>query len=99
MRGTQHAVSVGGGHLRSSESTIDEEDTMAAVLRFPAHQYEPLVSRKVIAAHFAVSQKTIWRWEAEGLPRAFQRPVRYRIPEVEAWAGRRGRASSSRRSA
>ena len=72
---------------------------MGNVLRFPAAEYEPLVTRKVIANHFAVSQKTVWRWEAEGLPRAFERPVRYRIPEVEAWAGRRGRASSSRRPA
>ena len=65
------------------------------VIRFPG-QYEPLVSRNVIAAHFAVSQKTIWRWEAEGLPRAFERPVRYRISEVEAWMRRRTRETRPR---
>jgi hypothetical protein len=40
---------------------------MGNVLRFPAAEYEPLVTRKVIADHFKVSTKTVARWEAEGL--------------------------------
>jgi len=47
---------------------------------------EPWLSRKRLADHFDVSERTIQRWQAAGMPRIGRgHTVRYRASAVEAW--------------
>lgn len=47
---------------------------------------EPWLTRKRLAEHFEVSERTIQRWQAMGMPCiARGRTVRYRATAAEAW--------------
>lgn len=57
------------------------------VLPFPTAR-ERLVTKRELADHFQVSEKTIDRWTAAGMPRLSPpggRTVRFRLSECEAW--------------
>ena len=44
------------------------------------------MSRKRLADHFEVSERTIQRWQAEGMPCIGRgHTIRYRASAVEAW--------------
>lgn len=46
---------------------------------------EPLLSRKLLADHFSVSERTIQRWQADGMPHLGRgHTVRYRVSMCEA---------------
>lgn len=53
----------------------------------------PWLTRRQVAEHFAVSPKTVQRWQREGLPfeRWGSRLVRYRLDRVERWLKTRTR--------
>lgn len=81
-------------HLRE----LREGDLTATVASIADHPrycavWEPLVTKRQLAGHLAISERTIERWQREGLPveRLWSRrsdgraPIRYRITEVEAW--------------
>ncbi len=54
-------------------------------LRAPSAS-EPLVSRRRVSEHFGVSERTIQRWQTDGMPHlARGRTVRYRLSDCEAW--------------
>jgi excisionase family DNA binding protein len=59
------------------------------VIRFPQRAgREPWWSKKALAAYLDVSERTIERWTAEGMPcLRSRRTVRYRVSDVEAWLG------------
>lgn len=69
--------------------------TVASIADHPRYRVapEPLVTKRQLAGHLAVCERTIERWQREGLPveRLWSRrndgraPIRYRITEVEAW--------------
>lgn len=49
---------------------------------------EPRLTKRQVAAHYKVSERTIERWMLAGMP--YDRPpvgrvVRFRLSEVEAW--------------
>ncbi len=47
---------------------------------------EPWLSRKRLAEHFEVSERTIQRWQADGMPYIGRgHTVRYRASAVETW--------------
>ncbi len=47
---------------------------------------EPWLPRKRLADHFEVSERTIQRWQAEGMPCIGRgHTIRYRASAVEAW--------------
>ncbi len=49
---------------------------------------EPWLSRKRLAEHLGVSERTIQRWQTEGMPCIGRgRTVRYRASAVEGWLG------------
>jgi phage terminase Nu1 subunit (DNA packaging protein) len=50
---------------------------------------EVLVSRKRLATHFDVSERTIQRWQADGMPHLGRgHTVRYRVSVCEMWLER-----------
>jgi len=50
---------------------------------------EPWLSRRRLAEHFEVSERTLQRWQSEGMPAIRRgRTVRYRASAVEAWLER-----------
>jgi hypothetical protein len=69
--------------------------TVASIASHPRYKaaHEPLVTKRQLARHLVVCERTIERWERDGLPcrRLWSRrkdgrqPIRYRITEVEAW--------------
>jgi predicted DNA-binding transcriptional regulator AlpA len=68
-------------------------DKMAQVLNFPAPQ-ERWIKKSELADHLAVSERTIGRWMAEGMPHrkghsrkktVRQDAVRFKLSECEAW--------------
>ena len=61
---------------------------MGELVRLPT-DVEPLVDRKTLAAHYGVCVRTIKRWDAAGMPRAIQQPVRYRLRESKNWLNQR----------
>jgi Helix-turn-helix domain len=69
-----------GSHLSASE---DEH----RVIRFPQRPgREPWWPKKRLAEHLDVSERTMERWTAEGMPcLRSPRTVRYRPSDVEAW--------------
>ena len=66
--------------------------SIAAHPRF-SREREPLVTKRELAHHYAVSERSIERWQQNGLPfhRLWSRrkdgrgPIRYRISEVGSW--------------
>lgn len=47
---------------------------------------EPWLSRKRLADYFGVSERTIQRWQADGMPALVRgRTVRFRVSAAEAW--------------
>ena len=56
---------------------------------FPASvARERLLTKREVAEHFQVSEKTVDRWTAAGMPRLTVpggRTVRYRASECDAW--------------
>jgi hypothetical protein len=65
---------------------------MADVLRLPVRRgpegfSEPLVDAITLAGHLGVTDRTIRRWTAAGMPSIKRRngTRRYRISECEAW--------------
>lgn len=63
----------------------------ARIIGFPQRGREPWWSKKRLAEYLDVSERTIERWTAEGMPcLRSRRTVRYRPGEVERWlAGER----------
>jgi hypothetical protein len=63
----------------------------ATVLAFPARRdgavtWEPWLSERAIARHYAVSARTIRRWRQLGMPSGvFGGVRRYRLSECEGW--------------
>jgi phage terminase Nu1 subunit (DNA packaging protein) len=57
------------------------------VIAFPAPRAgEPWLSRKRLAEHFQVSEGTVQRWQADGMPCIGRgHTVRYRASAAEAW--------------
>jgi hypothetical protein len=59
------------------------------LIAFPASGREPWRTKRQIADHFQVCEKTVERWTAAGMPclRGRGRTVRFRVGECEAWLG------------
>jgi excisionase family DNA binding protein len=64
-------------------------DDRRQVISFPQRAgREPWWSKKALAEYLAVSERTIERWTAEGMPcLRSRRTVRYRVSDVESWLG------------
>jgi excisionase family DNA binding protein len=64
-----------------------KRQTPSAVVPFrPRWASEPWLSRRRLAEHLKVSERTLQRWQADGMPSiARGRTVRYRASAVEAW--------------
>jgi excisionase family DNA binding protein len=62
-------------------------DNRWRVISFPQRPgREPWWSKKALAEYLDISERTIERWTAEGMPcLRIHRTVRYRVSEVEAW--------------
>lgn len=61
---------------------------MGVVIAFPGRS-EPFVDEAEAARHFGVSPRTIRNWRQAGAPsHKFETSRRYRLSELEAWAGR-----------
>ncbi len=52
---------------------------------------EPWVRKQQVAEHFGVSERTLERWRAEGMPcrRLSSTLIRYRLSECEEWLSAR----------
>ncbi len=68
----------------------------AKVIPFPTRYqddgqlWEPWLTERDIARHFAVSERTVRRWIAEGCPsERFGRARRFRLSQVESWQAER----------
>ncbi len=67
----------------------------AEVIAFPARRrggelWEPWVSEAVIARHYDVSERTVRRWRAQGMPsRMLGGWRRFRLSQVESWHAER----------
>jgi hypothetical protein len=58
------------------------------LIAFPASGREPWKTKRQVAEHFQVSEKTVERWVAAGLPRVSRgRTIRFQIGSCEAWLG------------
>jgi len=68
---------------------------MGRVIAFPERRvdgeiWEPWVDEHAIAAHFAVSTRTVRRWRLAGCPsRLIVGARRFRLPHVENWTTER----------
>jgi phage terminase Nu1 subunit (DNA packaging protein) len=62
---------------------------LGRLIAFPASGREPWVTKRQVAGHFHVSEKTVERWVAAGMPclRGRGRTVRFRVAECESWWG------------
>jgi excisionase family DNA binding protein len=59
--------------------------SVARVIPFPR---EGWVTKRQLAEHLQVSEKTVERWMAAGMPCLRQgRSVRFRVSDCEAWLG------------
>jgi excisionase family DNA binding protein len=65
----------------------DEQSGTGRVFLFPDRSgREPWWPKKKLAQYLDVSERTIERWTAEGMPcLRSRRTVRYRVSDVEAW--------------
>ena len=81
--------------LGPGEGTGARLTSHATVLAFPARRdgaatWEPWLSERAIARHYAVSARTIRRWRQLGMPSGvFGGARRYRLSECEGWHERR----------
>ncbi len=68
-----------------------DDDAASRLIKFPQRSaHEPWWRKKQLAEWLGVSERTIERWTADGMPcRRIHRTVRYRPSEVEAWIGAR----------
>lgn len=63
----------------------------ARIIPFPAREregvtWEPWVGERVVAQHFGVSDRTVRRWMAAGMPsRLVGASRRYRLSECDRW--------------
>jgi len=71
-------------------SHLPSDDDSHRVIRFPHRAGdEPWWPKRKLAEYFDVSERTIERWTAEGMPcLRSRRTVRYRRSAVEAWLAR-----------
>lgn len=69
------------------EAEARQGERMADVVAFPARGTEALVDQVTLAAHLAVTPRTIRRWARAGMPHVKRRngTVRYWISRSEAW--------------
>lgn len=58
---------------------------------------EPFMTRRQLAEHMQVHERTIDRWAKEGMPHQVwgKRTKRFRASEAEAWAIRHGREAAA----
>lgn len=65
---------------------MDEQLPKNTVPFRPRGPQEPWLTRKGLAKHFAVSERTVQRWQTEGLPYTGRgRTIRYRLSEANSW--------------
>jgi hypothetical protein len=58
------------------------------LIAFPASGREPWKTKRQIAEHFQVCEKTVERWVADGMPRVSRgRTIRFQIGVCEEWLG------------
>ena len=58
------------------------------LIAFPASGREPWLTKRQLAAHFQVSEKTVERWMAADMPclrGGRGRTIRFRVNECESW--------------
>jgi predicted DNA-binding transcriptional regulator AlpA len=62
----------------------------AQIIQFPARPTEPLVTKRTLAGHLAVSERWIEKRVKDGMPAEKFRTgaIRFRVSEVEDWLRR-----------